>query len=132
METTKIEDGSSGLKEKTLYERLGGRSKIEAFVEALWMNHTSNPQIKQRYQNSDPVTVKRLVTEMCCAGFGGPEAYSGKDMVSAHKGMNINEVEFVSVCDDILDALIKCDVDRRERDEILGIVYSLKPEIIHL
>lgn len=118
--------------EKTLYERLGGRAKIEKFVEFLWQNHTSNPLIKQRYVNSDPATVKRLVTEMCCAGFGGPEEYTGKDMITAHTGMNINEVEFLAVCDDILDALDKCNVARRERDEVLGIVYSLKPEIVHL
>ncbi|MFA5899056.1 MAG: group 1 truncated hemoglobin [Hyphomicrobium sp.] len=118
--------------EPTLYERLGQRPRIEEIVEAIWANHTSNPIIKQRYWNSNPTEVKRLVTEMCCAGFGGPESYTGKDMISAHKGMNINEAEFIAVCDDVLDALEKCNVGKRERDEILCILYSLKPEIVHL
>lgn len=118
--------------EPSLYERLGRRPRIEEIVEVIWANHTSNPAIKQRYVNSDPAEVKRLVTEMCCAGFGGPEAYTGKDMISAHRGMNINEAEFIAVCDDVLDALEKCNVGKRERDEILCILYSLKPEIVHL
>jgi len=116
----------------TLYERLGKRPRIEEIVEVIWRNHTSNPLIKQRYVKSDPVEVKRLVTEMCCAGFGGPETYTGKDMVTAHTGMNINEVEFIAVCDDVLDALDKCNVGKREKDEILAILYSLKPEVVHL
>jgi hemoglobin len=116
----------------SLYERLGGRPRIEEIVEHIWANHTSNPLIKQRYVRSDPVEVKRLVSEMCCAGFGGPETYTGKDMISAHTGMNINEAEFVAVCDDVLDALDRCGVGKREKDEILCILYSLKPEVVHL
>jgi len=116
----------------TLYERLGRRPGIEKIVEHIWANHTSNPIVKQRYVNSNPAEVKRLVTEMCCAGFGGPEAYTGKNMVTAHTGMNINEAEFVAVCDDVLDALDKSQVGKREKDEILCILYSLKPEVVHL
>ena len=116
----------------SLYARLGGRKAIEAIVDDIWINHTSNPVIKNRYANSDPAKVKRLVTEMCCAGFGGPEQYTGKNMVSAHRGMNINEAEFIAVCDDVLNALDKHGAGKRERDEILCILYSLKPEVVHL
>ena len=115
----------------TLYERLGGRPGIEAIVADIWHNHITNPLINKRYANSDPETVKRLVTEMCCAGFGGPETYTGKDMLSAHKGMNINDTEFVAVCDDVLKALTKHDVGQREKDEILCILYSLKGEVVY-
>lgn len=118
--------------EKTLYERLGGRERIEAIASDIFDNHTKNPVIKTRYVNSDPVTVKRLVTEMCCAGFGGPEQYTGKDMVTAHTGMNINEAEFIAVIDDVMSALDMNNVGKQEKDEILAILYSLKPEIVHL
>lgn len=131
MSTTSAEV-TQGLSEATLYERLGGRPAIEAVVEDIWNNHISNPLINKRYAASDPAEVKRLVTEMCCAGFGGPESYTGKDMITAHKGMNINDTEFVAVCDDVLKALDKHNVGKRERDEILCILYSLKPEVVYL
>lgn len=115
----------------TLYARLGGRPGIEAIVEDIWKNHISNPLINNRYAASDPAEVKRLVTEMCCAGFGGPETYTGKDMISAHKGMNINDTEFVAVCDDVLKALDQNSVGQREKDEILCILYSLKNEVVY-
>lgn len=116
----------------TLYARLGGRPGIEAIASDIWDNHIKNPIINNRYAASDPVTVKRLVTELCCAGFGGPETYTGKDMISAHKGMNINEAEFVAVCDDVLKALDMNQAGKREKDEVLCILYSLKDQVVHL
>ncbi len=116
----------------TLYARLGGRPGIEAIASDIWDNHIKNPIINNRYAASDPVTVKRLVTELCCAGFGGPETYSGKDMITAHKGMNINEAEFIAVCDDVLKALDMNQAGKREKDEVLCILYSLKDQVVHL
>lgn len=116
----------------TLYERLGRRPGIEAIASDIWDNHIKNPIINNRYAASDPATVKRLVTELCCAGFGGPETYSGKDMISAHKGMNINEAEFIAVCDDVLKALDMNQAGQREKDEVLCILYSLKDQVVHL
>jgi len=116
----------------TLYDRLGKRPGIEAIATDIFNNHKSNPIVRNRYANSDPATVIRLVTEMCCAGFGGPETYTGRDMITAHTGMNINEAEFVAVCDDVLSALDKHSVGQKEKDEILCILYSLKNQIVHL
>lgn len=116
----------------SLYDRLGGHDRIAAICNDIFSNHQANPLIKTRYADSDPVKVKRLVTEMCCAGFGGPEQYTGKDMVSAHRGMNINATEFIAVCDDVLAALDKHSVGKTEKDEILCILYSMKNEVVHL
>ena len=54
------------------------------------------------------------------------------DMISAHKGMNINEAEFIAVCDDVLKALDTNKTGQREKDEVLCILYSMKPEVVHL
>lgn len=116
----------------SLYERLGGQTGIAAIVEDIWANHTSNPVVKQRYVDSDPENVKRLVREMFCAGTGGPETYTGRDMLSAHRGMNINDQEFNSVIDDVLDAMTKNNAGQKEKDEVLAILYSLKGEIVHV
>ncbi len=115
----------------SLYERLGGQSGIAAIVDDVWENHISNPHIKQRYADSDSEDVKRLVREMFGAGTGGPETYTGQDMVSAHRGMNINDKEFVAVIDDVLKALASNNAGQQEKDEVLCILYSMKDEIVH-
>ena len=120
------------MSEESLYVRLGGAEGIAKIVDDVWINHTTNPKIKQRYAKSDPENVKRLVREFFGAGIGGPETYTGQDMLTAHKGMNINDEEFVAVCDDVLNALTKNKVGQKEKDEVLCILYSMKGDIVHV
>lgn len=116
----------------SLYQRLGGYDGIAAITEDIWANHKANEVVKQRYVNSDAENVKRLVREMFCAGTGGPQTYTGKDMLSAHRGMNISNDEFVGVIDDVLSALAKNGVGKGEQDEVLSILYSMKGEIVRV
>jgi hemoglobin len=118
--------------EKSLYERLGGEKKIKEWVTDIFWKHKKNPLIKNRYINSDPDEVIRKVTEMVCAGTGGTQTYTGKDMVSAHRGMNINDQEFIALVDDVMEAMKEYKYGEREQQEILYILYSLKNEVVHL
>ncbi|MBL4748089.1 MAG: group 1 truncated hemoglobin [Magnetovibrio sp.] len=118
--------------QKTLYERLGGFDGIRKISEDVWTEHTSNPAVKARYLDSDAEEVTRLVTEFVCWGTGGPQEYTGKDMKEAHRTMNINATEFMAVVDDISTALKKNDVGAQETSELLGLLFSLKDEVMHL
>lgn len=117
----------------TLYTRLGGHPGIAQITHQIVKNHLANPLVKARYEHiKDLDRVEKHVVEFFCAGAGGPETYSGKDMVSTHLGMNINEQEFVAVVDDVLAALETCDIDAATRNEVLAILWSLKGEIIRV
>lgn len=116
----------------SLYQRLGGAQGIAAIVEDVWANHTRNPVVQVRYANSDPEKIKRLVREQFGAATGGPEIYTGRDMLSAHKGLNVSEQEFVAVIDDVLEALAKNGVGQKEQDEVLAILYSTRKDIIRV
>lgn len=116
---------------KSLYERLGGREKIHKITEDVWVNHVSNPDVGQRYANSDAERVKRMVTEFVCWGTGGPVKYTGKDMLAAHQTMNISHREFMAVVDDVMRALEKNGVGQGEQNELLGLLFSLKDQVIH-
>ncbi len=117
----------------TLYERLGGRPGITRITRELIKNHLANPLVKTRYEKCDDMErLERHAIEFFCAGSGGTEAYTGKDMIATHRGMNISEQEFVAVLDDAMDALDKCGVDPATRNEVLGVLWSLKKEVIRI
>ena len=64
-----------------------------------------------------------------CAGSGGPHAYTGRDLVTAHKGMNVSEQEFIAVVDDIFLAMDKNNLGDDIKKDVLAILYSLqKPD----
>jgi len=116
----------------SLYERLGGYDGIRKVSEDVWTEHTSNPAVKARYADSDGEEITRLVTEFVCWGTGGPESYTGKEMREAHRTMNINEREFLAVVEDVSQALKKNDIGQQETSELLGLLFSLKDEVMHL
>ena len=120
------------MSEASLYERLGGEDKIRSIAADILDNHLQNKAVSVRYQNSDRDKVIQVVTEFICAGTGGPQEYTGKDMLTTHRGMNINEAEYFAVVDDIMAALDNNGVGEREKQEMLMIAYSLKGDILHV
>ncbi len=120
------------MSERSLYERLGGEDAIRKIAGDIFDNHRNNDAVQARYADSDRKEVVQLVTEFVCAGTGGPQEYTGRDMRETHRGMNINEQEYLAVIDDIMAALAKNGVGEREQQEMLMIAYSLKGEILRL
>jgi len=116
----------------SLYERLGGSDGIRAIAGDLVDLHLRNPRIAPRYAASDVARVKEAAASFFITGSGGPSVYQGKDMLSAHRGMNIDEAEFVAVLDDALEALDNNGVGQREKEEVLYILYSMKSDIVRV
>jgi len=114
----------------SLYDRLGGSDGIKAIANDLVDIHLGNPRISSRYVDSDVAAVKNAAATFFIEGTGGPSVYEGKDMVSAHRGMNIDDAEFVAVLDDALEALDKNGIGQREKEEVLLILYGMKSEIV--
>jgi hemoglobin len=117
----------------SLYDRLGGAKGIAQIVDDLVANHLRNPLIKTRFENvKDLEHAKRMAREFFCAGAGGPETYTGKDMIAAHKGMNISEQEYLAAMDDIVEALSKNKMGEDTVKDVIAILYSLKGQIIRV
>ena len=117
--------------EKTLYDRLGGKDGITRLVDDAVDAHFANPLIKTRFENTKDVEhAKRMSVEFFCAGSGGPQTYTGRDMVTTHKGMNISSAEYMHVVDDILQVLDSHSIDEESKKDVLAILWSLKGMII--
>ena len=117
--------------EISLYDRLGGAKGIAQIVDDTIAAHLKNPAVKKRFENvKDMGHLKRMAHEFFCAGSGGPETYSGKDMMSAHKGMNISEQEYLAVMDDIVEALSMNKIKEDAVKDVIAILYSLKSQVI--
>ena len=116
---------------RSLYSRLGGAEGIRRIIDDVIAAHLSNPVVSQRFKKAEDLgRLKVKAWEFFCAGAGGPETYTGKDMISAHKGMNINEAEYEAVTNDILSALKKNRIDDATAGDVTAILNSLKAQVI--
>lgn len=77
--------------------------------------HLDDPRIAPRYADSDVAAVEHAVATFFIEGSGGPAVYEGQDMPTAHRGMNIDDGEFVAAIDDAMEALDKNGIGQRER-----------------
>jgi hemoglobin len=115
---------------ETLFARLGGVDGITAIAGDVVDNHCANPIIGPRFADSDVDAMKKAAAEFFITGTGGSEVYKGKDMVSAHRNMNISAAEFMAVLDDALEALGKHNVGQREQEEVLFALYSMRKDVM--
>lgn len=117
----------------SLYERLGAKEGITGIVEDVMDAHLKNPIIKTRYEAIEDIDhATKMAIEFFATGSGGPDPYTGRDMLTTHKGMNISEQEFIAVVDDIMWALDKHGMTDDTKKDVLAILYSLKGEIIRV
>ena len=115
----------------TLFERMGGEPVAREIVSDIWDNHGKNPIVKNRFQYSDPVYVKQKVYEIFAMATGADVEYTGQDMKTTHATMNISEMEFNAVVDDIMDALDENNIAAQEKNEVLAILWSVRPDVVN-
>ncbi|MGE3074622.1 MAG: group 1 truncated hemoglobin [Dehalococcoidia bacterium] len=116
----------------TLYERLGGGERLRQLVGEIVEAHLQNPGIRTRFEAFDPAAMKEGAFQFFAQAMGGPEVYSGRGLVETHRGMNVNEQEFVAATDDVLGVLQKHGVGAQEQMEILAAFFAMKDQVLHL
>ena len=125
----------------TLYERMGGESIIRPLCDDLYNLHASDPLTADWFSPSSEWNdrsadeVKEHVFNFFSAGIGGPHEYKGRSMGEAHAKMRdmkpISESAFHAICYHVLSMMAKHKAGgNAEREEVLGILNSLKPQVM--
>jgi hemoglobin len=123
------------MKEKSLYDRLGGKKAITAVVDEFVGRVAADARINAFF-GATAADAKRLATfkgklvDQICEASGGPCKYTGKDMESAHMGMGISGGDFNALVEDLVGALDKFKVPQHEKDQLLGALAPMKADIV--
>ena len=122
-------------KDKSLYERLGGKKAITAVVDEFVGRVAADTRINHFFAAAaaDPQRLamfKMKLVDQICQASGGPCKYRGKDMKSAHMGMGISGPDFDALVSDLVGALDKFKVGEKEKGELLGVLGPMKPRIV--
>jgi len=125
-----MENTTTTNEKNSLYERLGGEPGVRKIVNDVLDKNLNNPLIGHHFQNIDMARLKHLVFEFFSMGTGGPHQYTGRDMRTAHTGLNITEEDFLSANDDTLRALEENGTEEAEKNEVIAILNSLKGEVV--
>ena len=117
---------------KSLYDRLGGLPAIKAVIDDYVARVAADDRVNKKFGKSDIPRVKLHLVEQVCAATGGPCTYTGLDMKKSHKNMKVTEGEFDALVEDLVATLDKFNVQKTEKDELLGILGPLKSQIVEV
>lgn len=117
--------------DKLLYDRLGGKEALNAVVGELWAVVAADARINGRFKTTKPEVFGAQLVDFLCQASGGPCQYKGKDMKTAHTGMNLTDAEFMALAEDTTKALNKFKVPAREQGEVIGLLASLKGDVVN-
>lgn len=124
---------NSAKSQESLYKRLGGYDAIAAvsddFIGKLSVDKDLSLLLKGLSADSQKKLRQHFVDFLCNAT-GGPCLYLGRDMKTAHTGLNISESNWEIAANLLAETLNKFKVGAKEKDELLGAVISLKSQIV--
>jgi hemoglobin len=121
--------------QKSLYERLGGKTAIVAVVDDFVANCAADTRINTFFtataaDKSRLAAFKNNLVDQICEAAGGPCKYTGKDMKTAHAGMGIGDADFNALVEDLTKSLNTFKVGKAEQDQLLGVFGPMRPQIV--
>ncbi len=119
--------------EKSLYERLGGYEAVSAvvndFAEKLFIDPKVGPFFKGMGTDTRKSFIQKNINLLCNVT-GGPCKIISRNAKTVHAGLGITEAEFNIVENHLVDTLDKFKVPAKEKQEVLAIIATLKPDIV--
>jgi hemoglobin len=119
-------------RQKSLYDRLGGKPAITAVIDQFVANVANDKRINERFATTDIPRLKKNLVDQVCTASGGPCTYTGRDMKTTHAGMRITTADFNALVEDLVASLDKFKVPEAEKKELLGILGPMKKDIVEL
>jgi hemoglobin len=122
--------GPAALAGPTLYERLGGESKLKVVVDEFTNIVLADERINFTFAGADLDKFKRLLFEQLCELTRGPCRYTGRDMRAAHAKLNINTAQFNALAEDLYVAFDRAHVPYRLQNKVMALLAPMQRDVV--
>ena len=116
---------------KSIYARLGGQPAIDAAVDLFYKKVLADEKVNFFFEDVNMKAQIRKQKEFLGAAFGGPKPWTGKDMRTAHKHLDLTEEHFGAIAGHLEATLKELKVDSKLIKEIMTLVASTKDEVLN-
>jgi len=124
-------------KPPSLWDRMGGETKIRPLCNDLYKMHSTDPLTAKWFgacpgNKRSPEEIMENVFTFFSSGIGGPHKYEGADMKTSHMHMLIDKHAFHALTNHVFVGMEKHKTgDSKEREEVYDILWSLRADIMH-
>lgn len=115
----------------SLFERLGGEGAVDAAVDIFYRKVLADERISHFFDTVDMDRQRSKQKAFLTYAFGGPNAYSGKDMRAAHAKLSLTEGHFDAVMENLGATLSELNVPAALIQEAAAIALSVKNDVLN-
>jgi hemoglobin len=116
----------------TIFERIGGDAAVDAAVDIFYRKVLADDRISHFFDTVDMDRQRAKQKAFLTVAFGGPNAYSGKDMRSAHASMKLTAEHFDAVMENLGNTLKELNVPDELIAQAAAIALSTKSDVLNL
>lgn len=117
----------------TIYEQLGGAPAMDAAVDIFYRKVLADDRISKYFEGVDMERQAQKQKAFLTMVFGGPNAYTGKDMRKAHAHLvanGLSDVHFDAVVENLGATLKELGVADEKIGEIAVIAESVRKDVL--
>lgn len=114
----------------SLFDKYGGFETVSKVVSELYDELEKNEVTAPYFEESNIRALMDHQVKFLSQVLGGPQQYTGKAMNAAHTGMKISEEAFGEVANTVQFILDDNGVEDDDISAIIGLLASLKDDIV--
>lgn len=114
----------------TLFEEIGGESKLKAVVDELVVIALEDHRINFAFAGTDLERFKHLLYTQLCELAAGPCIYDGRPMSAAHSKLNITTAQFNALAEDLYKAFDRAGVGYRTQNKMMALLVPMQREVV--
>jgi hemoglobin len=114
----------------TLFDAMGGEPVLHAAVDRFTDIVEADGRINFTFAETDLSKFKQLLYEQLCQLSGGPCRYTGRDMRTAHRKLQISTSQFNALAEDLYIALGGSGVPYRLQNKLMAKLAPMKRDIV--
>ncbi|MGH9125141.1 MAG: group I truncated hemoglobin [Acidimicrobiales bacterium] len=114
----------------SIYDDIGGQPAVEAAVADFYMRVLADPALSGYFEGVEIDRLERHQRAFIGKALGGPVAYAGRDMKTAHAGLDITAEAFGAVVQHLGATLTSLGVPDATIGTIASALAPLEAEIV--
>lgn len=117
----------------TIYEQLGGAPAMDAAVDIFYRKVLADERIAKFFDGVDMARQAAKQKAFLTMVFGGPNAYTGKDMRAAHANLvlkGLNASHFDAVVENLGATLADLGVPSEKIAEVAAVAESVRNDVL--
>ncbi|MGI5237799.1 group I truncated hemoglobin [Dactylosporangium sp. CA-139066] len=114
----------------SIYDSIGGAGAVQAAVELFYTRVLADPRLEHFFAGVDLQRLKSHQRAFIAAALGGPQLFDGRDMATAHAGLNITGDDFDAVVGHLAGTLAELGVPAEEIGRIAAVLTPLRSQIV--